>query len=223
MFDVPHGRWLRWTLPVWFFICGSVVENGIFFVDVFFFFLFNLNPPISIVGSTLKEGVQDLKFAWSNPDISMGLPRWGHSGCSVKAIPNWRMFIFGGANSNTSAGTRTTFFCGVVLSPFHVECQEPTSAKSCFFFFLLPRCSGNQAVTSCVYDNQVSVLDMGTMGWTTPAIEGDLPNARSVSAFPLFFATTNTKKDSICCKKCVDFSCFPPFFPLAGHSVCVRQ
>ena len=94
----------------------------------------------------LSNGIDnDVKFAWSNPDITMGLPRWGHSGCSVKAIPNWRMFIFGGANSNGS--------------------------------------NGNEPVTSCAYDNSVNVLDMGTMGWTTPGIEGDLPETRSDTPF----------------------------------------
>ena len=112
-------------------------------------------------------------------------------------------------------------WCCFVSIPCRMPSQRALNlvAKSCFFFFLLPCCSGNQAVTSCVYDNQVSVLDMGTMGWTTPAIEGDLPNARSVSAFPLFFANTNTKKDSICCKKCVDCSCS---FPLLSSCRTLR-
>ena len=92
-----------------------------------------------------SEAEDGIKFAWSNPDVTMGLPRWSHSGCSVKAIPNWRMFIFGGANTTSS--------------------------------------QGNQPVTSCAYDNSVSVLDMGTMGWTNPEIEGDLPSTRSDTEF----------------------------------------
>ena len=70
--------------------------------------------------NNLKNGYDTgLKFVWSNPDISMGLPRWGHSGCSVKAIPNWRMFIFGGANSSKSKKkNKELFFVEHVLFCF---------------------------------------------------------------------------------------------------------
>ena len=112
------------------------IESFSNFICCFYYFL---------VFSNLKNDVKNVKLSWSNPDVTMGLPRWGHSGCSVKAIPNWRMFVFGGATSNSSAG--------------------------------------NQPVTSCTYDNSVSVLDMGTMEWTVPELEGDLPATRSDTPF----------------------------------------
>ena len=51
------------------------------------------------------------------------------------------------------------------------------------FFFFTDHSAGNEPVTSCAYDNSVSVLDMGTLGWTTPDIEGDLPETRSDTPF----------------------------------------
>ena len=37
---------------------------------------------------------------WFSADASWGPPRWNHSACSVEAIPNWKLFIFGGASGN---------------------------------------------------------------------------------------------------------------------------
>ena len=37
---------------------------------------------------------------WQQSDVSFGPPRWNHSACAVEAIPNWKMFVFGGSVGN---------------------------------------------------------------------------------------------------------------------------
>jgi hypothetical protein len=39
---------------------------------------------------------------WSEVAAGFGLPRWGHSACSVEAIPNWKVFVFGGYTGDLS-------------------------------------------------------------------------------------------------------------------------
>eukprot|EP00501_MAST-03F_sp_TOSAG23-6_P001656 GSMAST32.ASY1.ANO1.1724.1 assembled CDS len=34
---------------------------------------------------------------WSEVDSNIGIPRWNMSACAVEAIPNWKIFIFGGS------------------------------------------------------------------------------------------------------------------------------
>ena len=38
--------------------------------------------------------------SWEQTDVSFGLPRWNHGACAVEAIPNWKMFVFGGSAGN---------------------------------------------------------------------------------------------------------------------------
>ena len=37
-------------------------------------------------------------LTWQQIDSNYGVPRWNHSCCAVEAIPNWKMFIFGGCS-----------------------------------------------------------------------------------------------------------------------------
>jgi dynein heavy chain len=34
--------------------------------------------------------------AWSNPGVQWDVPRWNHAACVVQAVPNWKIFVFGG-------------------------------------------------------------------------------------------------------------------------------
>ena len=51
------------------------------------------------------------QLVWTNAEIDIGLKRWSHAACSVKAIPNWRMFVFGGATlpSDSAQTTQHSF------------------------------------------------------------------------------------------------------------------
>ena len=49
-------------------------------------------------------------MTWEQVDNTYGIPRWNHSACSVEAIPNWKLFVFGGcggdlADSGKAQGT----------------------------------------------------------------------------------------------------------------------
>ncbi|CAE7455231.1 ODA11, partial [Symbiodinium sp. KB8] len=71
-------------------------------------------------------------------DTTMVVPRWSHKTVSVMAIPDWKVFLFGG-------------------------------------------CAGDLADTQAVqgaYQNDLAVLDTGTMRWKLPATEGVPPLPR---------------------------------------------
>ena len=38
-----------------------------------------------------------LTLSWVNVEVGFGPPRWNHCACAVEAIPNWKMFVFGGS------------------------------------------------------------------------------------------------------------------------------
>jgi dynein heavy chain, axonemal len=39
-------------------------------------------------------------LTWGETNIAFGLPRWNHCACAVEAIPNWKLFVFGGCVGN---------------------------------------------------------------------------------------------------------------------------
>eukprot|EP00941_MAST-03F_sp_MAST-3F-sp1_P002469 g2469.t1 len=47
--------------------------------------------------------VFDVKSStWSEMDMTIGIPRWNCQACAVEAIPNWKIFIFGGSCGDLS-------------------------------------------------------------------------------------------------------------------------
>jgi hypothetical protein len=49
-----------------------------------------------------------LTHTWSEVAAGFGLPRWNHAACAVEAIPNWKVFVFGGSSGDLSQSAPST-------------------------------------------------------------------------------------------------------------------
>ena len=94
-----------------------------------------------------------LEATWSEVTTGWGPARWNHSAVAVAAIPNWKVFVFGG---QTSPDENDVGFAKAASKNKFLKQQA---------FYL----------------NDVAVLDTGGNQWAVPECNGAPPSARSGS------------------------------------------
>ena len=133
---------------------------------------------------------------WTEADVSSNSPPcWNHGACAVEAIPNWKLFVFGGCSGKIGYICLLCFWVFFLLSLeisscvsyAFVVCSDAcacrcTNSFSIFFFsssfyfsfFCFFSSSGELGAKTAqgTYRNEVQVLDTGTMVWNSPNVEG---------------------------------------------------